>query len=44
MREFFRGILILTFSPQEKEQQANVFDFSEVRPANPVTRIFKKAV
>jgi hypothetical protein len=35
--------LILTFSPEEKEQQAYVFYFSDACPANPVAYIFKKA-
>jgi hypothetical protein len=33
--------LILTFSPEEKEQRLHVSYFADERPANPVVRIFK---
>ena len=37
MNAGFLSALILTFSPQEKEQPPYVFDLVEGRPANPVT-------
>ena len=35
--------LILTFSPEEKEQRLRVSDFADGCPANPAARIFKVA-
>jgi hypothetical protein len=39
MEMVLRLALILTFSPEEKEQRARVSGFANTCPANPVARI-----